>query len=266
MGKYEPVREDALQLDIPLSPLSPKRSFCPHCMQKLKWFHMVPLLSWFALKGRCAFCRASIPFRYCSIEFATAIFAVMCYLRFGQTPAALVVFIVVCALIVITYIDIDYMIIPDVITYPGTALGLIIGAATSYLPRNQIVPLGEPFVSSLSDSLWGIFFGAGTLLLIWWVYLVVRKREGLGLGDVKLLAFLGALFGYECSIITLFIGSVLGSVIGLSLIVLGKHKFANYLSFGPYLVAAGIIYIFNFANLFVYLTNPAQETIWRALQ
>jgi leader peptidase (prepilin peptidase)/N-methyltransferase len=172
----------------------------------------------------------------------------------------------VCALIVITYIDLDYMIIPNVITYPGTCAGLILGLATSYLPAPGYLPLDRPFSTSLIESALGVLSGAGTLLAIWWFYLVVRKREGLGLGDVKLLAMLGALFGYQCSIFVIFIGSVLGSIVGLSMIALKRHSFSNYLSFGPYLVAAAILYIFNFSDLIAHLRNPAYATIWHAFQ
>jgi len=266
MGKYEPVRDNLPISTAPISLVSPRRSFCPHCMQQLHWYHTIPILSWIVLRGRCAFCQAAIPLRYCSIELLTGLFATFCYLRFGLTPTAGVAFIVVCALVVITYIDLDYMIIPNVITYPGTLVGLALGAASSYAPLSGYLPLERPFTTSLGESMLGILCGAGTLLAIWWFYLVVRKREGLGLGDVKLLAMLGALFGYQCSIFTIFIGSVLGSVVGLSMIALRRHSFSNYLSFGPYLVAATILYIFNFADLLNHLRNPLETTIWRALQ
>lgn len=266
MGKYEPVRENIPLIETPLSINSPKRSFCPYCQKQLLWYHVIPLISWIALKGRCAFCKHRIPARYYIVELVTATFATLCYLRFGLTPTAAVAFMIVCALIVITYIDIDYMIIPDVITYPGTFLGVALGAASSYLPSNTLVPLDRPFVSSLSQSLAGILAGAGSLLAIWWLYLVIRKREGLGLGDVKLLAFLGAFFGSQCSLITIFLGSVLGSVCGLLMIALRRHAFASYLSFGPYLVVAAIVYLFDFANLINHLRDPSFQTIWRALQ
>lgn len=266
MGKYEPVRDTIPLVQTPLSVLSPRRSFCPHCLHQLRWYHVIPVISWLLLKGRCGFCRTRIPFRYCVIELVTATFATLCYLRFGPTPTAAAAFITVCALIVITYIDIDYMIIPNLITYPATCMGLVLGIASSYLPANAIVPLEYPFVTSLGESLLGILFGAGTLFAIWWFYLVVRKREGLGLGDVKLLAFLGACFGYECSIITIFLGSILGSVLGLLLIVFKRHSFSNYLSFGPYLVVAAIMYIFDFANLVHHLRDSGYETVWRVFQ
>jgi leader peptidase (prepilin peptidase)/N-methyltransferase len=264
MGKYEPVRSNIPEIHTHLSPLYPRRSFCPHCRQQLKWYHTIPILSWIALGGKCAFCKASIPFRYCAIELIAGVAAILCYLRFGVTPTAAFAFVVVCALIVITYIDIDYMIIPDVITYPGTLLGVLLGTASSYMPLAGLFPLEHPFTSSLAESLLGIALGAGSLYAAWWLYLLIRKREGLGLGDIKLLAMLGALFGYECALITIFIGSVLGSVIGLALIAFRRHEFSNYISFGPYLIVAAVIYIFDFANLIHHLQTPEDTTLWRA--
>jgi leader peptidase (prepilin peptidase)/N-methyltransferase len=170
------------------------------------------------------------------------------------------------ALIVITFIDIDYMIIPDLITYPGTAIGLLLGAASSLLPATGVFPLQFPFTQSFVESLLGVALGAGTLYLVWWLYLMIRRREGLGLGDIKLLAMLGALFGYQCSLATIFVGSVCGSIVGLLLVAIRRHKYSMHISFGPYLAFAATLYIFNFPNLVQYLQGATTETIWRALQ
>jgi len=266
MGKYEPAREGIRELSYPVSIASPKRSFCPHCEAVILWHQNVPVISWLILRGKCASCQAPIPFRYLLLELLTGAFAVCCYLRFGYSPTALCAFIAVSALIVITFIDFDYMIIPDLVTYPGTALGLILGALSSLLPANSIVPLAPPFTQSLTESLLGIALGAGTLYLVWWLYLIIRRREGLGLGDIKLLAMLGALFGYQCAVATIFVGSVLGSVVGLTLIALRRHQYSMHLSFGPYLALAATLYIFNFANLVQYARGTTTQTIWKMLQ
>jgi leader peptidase (prepilin peptidase)/N-methyltransferase len=196
----------------------------------------------------------------------TGVLASLCFLRFGTSLTALAVFALVCSLIVITYIDLDYMIIPNVITYPGTLLGVALGAASSYVSAPGYLPLNPPLTFSLSESLLGIALGAGSLYLIWWLYLVIRKREGLGLGDVKLLAMLGALLGPQGALVTIFLGSVFGSVIGGILILLRRHSFANYLSFGPYLVVAALVYIFNISDLVHHLLDPARETVWKRFQ
>jgi leader peptidase (prepilin peptidase)/N-methyltransferase len=264
MGKYEPVRQGIRELTHAVSIISPARSFCPQCEAQLAWHHNIPIVSWLILRGRCASCNAAIPVRYLVIELLAGFFAVCCYLRFGANPSALVAFAIVSALIVITFIDFDYMIIPNVITYPGTAAGLLLGIASSLLPANPLLPLQQPFTQSLWESLLGILFGAGLLYLVWWLYLVLRKREGLGLGDIKLLAMLGAFFGFQCSLATIFVGSVLGSVVGLTLIALRRHEYSMHISFGPYLAFAAALYIFNFANLIQYLRGGIESTVWRA--
>jgi leader peptidase (prepilin peptidase)/N-methyltransferase len=266
MGKYEPTREGIKELDHPVSILSPARSFCPSCEQQIPWYNNVPIISWILLRGRCASCDDAIPFRYLLVEVLTALLSVCCYLRFGFGLSALVALVVVSALIVVTFIDLDYMIIPDLITYPGITIGLLLGAAASLLNSTGVLPLFLPFTQSFTDSLSGVALGAGILYLVWWLYLIIRRREGLGLGDIKLLAMLGAIFGYECALATIFIGSVLGSVFGLFLILIGKHKYSMHLSFGPYLVVAALLFVFNFLNLINYLSGTSNATIWRALQ
>lgn len=263
MGVYEPVRSDFPVVDSRLSVFKPVRSFCPFCKQQLKWLHIIPLISWLALGGKCGFCKTPIGIRHFVTELITGILCALCYLRFGLTPAALIVFLILCSFVVITIIDIDYMIIPDAITYPGTFLGIGLGLASSYLSWPGVLPLGDPFVSSIAQSLIGIASGAGSLLLMWWLYLVVRKREGLGLGDIKLLAFIGAFFGYECALTTIFAGSILGSVVGLMMIALRRHSLASYLSFGPYLIFGAALHIFQFADLINYLLMKQPSTVWR---
>lgn len=266
MGKYEPVRSDFAVVDTPLSVFRPARSFCPSCKQQLKWLHLIPLLSWLVLGGKCGFCRAPIGFRHFATESITATLCALCYLRFGLTPAAVIVFLILCAFVVITIIDIDYMIIPDAITYPGTLLGITLGLASSYLSVPGTLPLGDPFVSSITESLIGIASGAGSLLILWGLYLVIRRREGLGLGDIKLLALIGAFFGYECAIVTIFVGSILGSIVGVIMIVLRRHSLTSYLSFGPYLIAGTTLYLFQFADLINYLLMRQNSTVWRFFQ
>lgn len=266
MGVYEPVREDLPLVDTPLSIFSPRRSFCPRCKKQLLWHHNIPLISWLVLRGKCAFCSGRIPFRYFLTELVTGLFGVLCYLRFGISPAAVVAFAIVCSFIVMWIIDLDYMILPDAMNYPGTLLGLSLGLASSYLTWPGVLPLGAPFVSSISESLFGIAAGAGSLLFMWALYYLIRRREGLGLGDIKLLAFIGAFFGYECALLTIFVGSVLGSIIGLTLTLLRRHQFGAYISFGPYLMAGAILYIFQFGDLALYLRSAQSSTVWRMFQ
>ena len=227
----------------------PPRSFCPICKKELRWWHNIPLLSWIILMGKCSFCQQRIPLRYPLVELTTAGFAVLSWAQHGLSLTALIIFLFASALVVITIIDYDYYIIPNVISYPGTALGLLLAAVNHFTGI-----LRAPLVPNIWEALLGIAVGAGFLLLISELYFRVRKIEGLGMGDVKLLAMTGAFFGAPCAIYTIFIGSVLGSVIGLGLIVFCRRKMSQMLPFGPFLAAATLIYIFYVA--------PTQGTLF----
>ena len=267
MGIYEPTREGVPELGEDISISSPKRSFCPACRATLSWQEVVPIVSWILQRGRCKSCKAHISSRYPLVELLTGILAVLCYLRFGISLTGVTAFLVICSLVVITLIDLDYMIIPDKITYPGTALGLLLGGLSDVTPESSVgFPLEHPFVSSFTDSIYGIIFGAGLLYAIWWLYLVVRKREGMGLGDIKLLAMLGALFGYQCSLAVIFVGSIFGSFISIALMLIKRRSMDVYIPFGPYLAFAAILYILNVGSLIGYLMDPTTATHWRMLQ
>jgi leader peptidase (prepilin peptidase)/N-methyltransferase len=245
MGRYEPIHEGVRELPLPVSICKPARSFCPACQKQLLWWHNLPIISWFLLRGHCGFCGQQISFRYVFIEISTAVLCTLCYWRYGLTLTAATAFIFACALVVITFIDLDYMIIPDVITYPGTLLGILIAITNNvYSPATSHL-FEAPFVSSISAALLGLAAGPGLLLSIYYFYLIVRKREGIGLGDVKLLAVIGAAFGMDGALSTIFVGSIIGAVVGVSLIALGRGKFSQYIPFGPYLAAAALLYIFD---------------------
>jgi leader peptidase (prepilin peptidase)/N-methyltransferase len=245
MGKYTPEREGIKVLEQPVSITSPARSICPHCEHQLAWWHNIPLFSWLILRGRCAFCQARIPFRYFLIEVATGCLCGLCYWKFGLTLSGFVAFVFLCALVVITFIDIDYMIIPNVITYPGTIIGVILVLINEFASAPGTALLDRPFVASSYEAVMGLLAGPGVLLAIWWFYLKVRKRDGLGLGDVKLLAMIGVLFGWEASWLTIFVGSLVGSIFGIIQVLGRKMGLSHPLPFGPYLVAGFLFFLFD---------------------
>ncbi len=263
MGKYEPTRPGVKQLDKPVSLTKPARSFCPECEHPLEWWQLIPIVSWCALRGRCAHCGAPVSFRYVIIELLTASLAVLCFLRLGPTPEALALFIFMCLLVVITFIDLDYMIIPDVITYPATFAGLMIGLVNYFTRQPLGALLGFPFVQSPFDSLMGLLMGPGMLLSVWWLYFKIRKREGLGLGDVKLLAMVGATFGAECAWFTIFAGSLTGAFIGLATLLIRRDALSTYIPFGPYLALGTTLFLFQAHEmLFALLGQPSTITWW----
>ena len=196
-----------------LSINNPPRSFCPSCDHQLSWKDNIPFFSWIILGGKCAYCKTPISVRYPVVELLTCLAAVLSYTIFGLTATAALIFIFTCSLIVISFIDYDYYIIPNIISLPATVIGLAIGLL------NQFTGIFvEPVVPGIQDSVIGLLVGGGFLLIVSEGYLLLRKREGLGMGDVKLLAMTGAFFGYQASLFTIFIGSVLGSVLGILLI------------------------------------------------
>ena len=217
----------------------PARSFCPHCEQTLAWWHNIPLVSWFLLRGRCAFCKASISARYPFVEFLGGLVAVLSVQMYGVTLTGALVFVFCCALIVISFIDYDFYIIPNVISLPGTAIGVGIAALNHFFHL-----FAYPVVADLTESFFGFLMGAGFLFIISEVYMRLRKKEGLGMGDVKLLAMTGVTFGAPAALCTIFIGSLLGAVFGILFIVLGGRRFSHPLPFGPYLAFATAIYLF----------------------
>lgn len=218
----------------------PARSFCPKCKAQLKWYHNIPVISWLILGGNCAFCKTSISVRYPSVELLSALFACLSVINFGVTWTALAIYLFCAALIVISFIDYDFYIIPDVISLPATLIGFILAGINQW--THIFYP---PMVDGLLSALYGVLAGAGFLYVVAELYLKLRGREGLGLGDVKLLAMTGAFFGPHCALFTIFIGSLLGAVFGLLILLLGGKKITQEIPFGPYLAIATVLFIFT---------------------
>jgi leader peptidase (prepilin peptidase)/N-methyltransferase len=224
----------------------PIRSICPGCANLIKWYQNIPLFSWLMLRGKCAYCAKPISIRYPLIELITAIFALLSVHIYGVNLTALTVFLIAASLLVISVIDYDYFIIPNEISYPGIVVGFLLGLINQY---NTAISF--PITGRLEESLVGFLVGAGFLYLVSEVYLKLRKKEGLGLGDVKLLGMLGALLGAKAAIYTIFVGSLIGSICGVSMIMLGKHRLQQHIPFGPYLALGAYLYLFWYPDLFL---------------
>lgn len=206
------------------------RSRCPNCETAILWFHNIPLLSYLLLRGRCASCSVSIPVRYPLIEALTGVGFLGCGWFFGPTPAAGVYCLFVAALIVITFIDLDHQIIPDVISLPGIIVGFFCSFAIPWL--------------SWSDSLLGILLGGGSLWLVAVLYELLTKKEGMGGGDIKLLGMLGAFLGWKAILPIIFVSSLIGSLIGVPLMLVKKADSKLAIPFGPFLALGALIYLF----------------------
>jgi leader peptidase (prepilin peptidase)/N-methyltransferase len=199
------------------------------------------MVSWLLLKGRCNFCHEKIPFRYFLVEGLTSLAATASLLRFGMTPTAVIIFALVVALIILTFIDIDWFILPDIITLYGSLVAFVIAVINQFFSI-----FTDPIVADLWGSLYGVLSGAGFLYVVAQLYLWIRKIDGLGLGDVKLLMMTGILLGLESSIYAVFIGSIIGCIGGsITLLIQKKGLSQSYIPFGPYLAVAICLYLFT---------------------
>jgi leader peptidase (prepilin peptidase)/N-methyltransferase len=216
---------------IPLrrSIISPPSS-CPECKRHIPFYDNIPIISYILLHGRCRYCNTRIPLNYLVIEALTALMAVSLFFFFGLTIEALVYYIFLSALIVITVIDLEHKIIPDVISLPGIVFGF---AVSFFLPFPGVM-----------NSIIGIIAGGGLLFAVAYGYYMATGREGMGGGDIKLLAMIGAFLGWRGIIVTLLVGSLVGAIIG-SILMLLKGRDTKYaIPFGPFLSLGAAIYLF----------------------
>jgi len=209
---------------------NPPRSICPSCNSPIRFYDNIPVLSYIWLKGRCRNCIAPISFRYPMVELMTGIVATGLLFKFGLSLVSLVYFVFISSLLVITFIDLDHQIIPDIITLPGIPMGLV---ASFALPT-----------ITFKASVLGLLIGGGSLWFVAWAYNLIAHRDGMGGGDIKLLAMIGTIIGWQGVIFTVFASSVMGSCVGITIMLIkGKNmKFA--IPFGPFLSIGAIAYVF----------------------
>lgn len=211
------------------------RSYCPGCQHSISWYDNIPLISFLLLKGRCRHCHEKIAFRYFFVELLTALVSLHTFFYFKGLDFYLAYFCFLLApLIAVIFIDLQHRIIPNSLSLPG----IIIGIAVRYLAAP---PAWE--VKALVESLLGIVVGGGFLFVVAWGYEKIKKREGLGGGDVKLASMLGAFFGWQEVLMILLMASILGSVVGL-LVILLKRNWEYLLPFGPFLAVAAYFQLF----------------------
>jgi len=211
--------------------IKPHRSICPNCGGIIRCYDNIPVISYLLLKGKCRVCKSKISLRYPIVEIISGAFALCIFLKFGFAFEAVVYFFFIAALIAITFIDIDYQIIPDIITIPGIPLGFL---ASFLIPS-----------ITFKDSLLGMAAGGGGLLLVGWTYYLIKKTEGMGGGDVKLLAMIGAVLGWKGVLFTIFTGSAAGALAGI--IFMFYTRLSNMklrIPFGPFLSIGAVLYIF----------------------
>lgn len=211
------------------------RSFCPHCKKTVPWYDNIPLLSYVLLGGACRSCKKKISFQYFLVELITGLFFISFYHLFGASWLLLIYVIFVCGLIVATFVDFNFRIIPDEISVGGIVVGLLVSFAYPLLHNQSSHLLG------LYQSFLGVIIGGGVIWLTGIFGDFVFKKETMGGGDVKLLAMIGAFLGWPMAILTFFIAPFFGSIIGIIIKIRTK---SSLIAYGPYLALASIVVLF----------------------
>jgi len=226
-------------------------SHCPNCQASIPFYCNVPLLRYVWLWGRCRSCKEPISSRYPIVELLTALVSLALMHRFGPSYAFFVTFLFAAALIVISFIDLDVRIVPDVISLPGIVLGLVL-AIIGYF----IFDGATSFIPSPLSSLIGILAGGGFLLATAWIYEKITGVEGMGGGDIKLLAMIGAFLGWPSVPVTLFFASLVGSVVGLACMLMTGAGRRLALPFAPFLCSGAVLFIFYGEELIRFYLPP----------
>jgi leader peptidase (prepilin peptidase)/N-methyltransferase len=206
------------------------RSRCPHCGARIRAIDNLPLVSFLFLRGRCRACKAPISWRYPLVEAMTGALFVGCLEAFGVSWHAVVAAAFGCVLVALAGIDLEHFLLPDVLTLPALVAGLLISLRADWITAQQ--------------ALLGAVLGGGALWLLAQAWVILRHEEGMGLGDVKMLAMVGAFLGWQGVIVTVFLGSLAGAVLGLSLIAAGRLDLGSRLPFGVFLAGGALASLF----------------------
>jgi leader peptidase (prepilin peptidase)/N-methyltransferase len=207
--------------------LSKPASRCPSCGHAIRWYENIPVLSWLALRGKCSSCGTRISMRYPLIELTTAALFAACAQHFGNQPTTLLWCGFMAALVAASAIDWDTTILPDDITLPLLWAGLVIAGLGWSLP--------------LSESLWGAVAGYLSLWCVYWLFKLTTGKDGMGYGDFKLLAALGAWLGWQMVLPIVLGSSIIGAVIGIGMKLSHKLREGVYVPYGPFLAGAGLV-------------------------
>jgi leader peptidase (prepilin peptidase)/N-methyltransferase len=229
-------RSECAELNgVPLEAVAPYNlvkpdSACPSCGTPIRAWQNVPVVSWLALRGKCAACKAPISFRYPAVELLTGVLSVGVALRFGYSPALAAGLLFMWALVALTFIDIDTQLLPDDITLPLVWFGLVANLFGTFV--------------DLRSAVIGAVAGYMVLWLVYWGFRLIARKEGMGYGDFKLLAAIGAWTGWQVLPFVIVISAGIGAVIGTAMLVLSRRGMDTKIPFGPYLALGGIAALF----------------------
>lgn len=204
-------------------------SRCPHCSAGIRAWQNIPVVSWLLLRGRCASCKGRISVRYPLVELASGLLSMLVAWQFGCTLQGLAMLVLTWGLLALSLIDADHQLLPDVLVLPLLWLGLLLNSSGLFV--------------SLQDAVFGAAFGYLSLWSVFWLFKLVTGKDGMGYGDFKLLAMLGAWGGWQVLPLTILLSSVVGAVLGVIILRLQRRGLAQPLPFGPYLAIAGWIAI-----------------------
>ncbi len=216
-------------------------SHCPNCDYKIRWYDNIPLFSYLMLRGKCRGCATHISLQYPLVELLNGLLTLALFLRFGVSLTFLALFLFCSALVVITFIDIEHQIIPDEISLSGIVIGFLF---SFFLPWHSWI-----------SSLIGIALGGGSLLLVAYGYQWLTGKDGMGGGDIKLLAMMGAFLGWKSVPFIIFSSSLIGSVVGVTIMLVQKKDSKLAIPFGPYLAFGAVLYIFYGRQLINWYLN-----------
>lgn len=211
------------------------RSTCPHCQKTIAAWHNIPVISFLLLGGRCKECKASISWRYPTVEIISALLVGLTAYKFGFSISTLAASVFALALLTLTFIDLDTQLLPDVITLPLLWLGLLFNLYGGF--------------TDIQSAIIGAVAGYLTLWIVYWLFKLVTGKEGMGYGDFKMLAAIGAWFGWTMLPAVILLSSIAGSIIGIGLIIFAKKGRNTAIPFGPYLALGGIAALFYGAQL-----------------
>ncbi len=223
LGHNQEIPQPTFNLAIP-------KSQCTNCKKPITWWQNIPVISYLLIKGKCHNCSAKISWRYPIVEILTAVSALMIIIYFGSSFKSLALLILTWSIIPIIFIDLDHQLSPDQLTLPLIWLGLLINT------HNLFVPTSSAIIGAISGYL--------SLFIIAKAFKIIRKADGMGNGDFKLLAVFGTWFGWQILPTLVLLASLTGAIIGIALVILKKTKFNQPLPFGPYLAVAGWLTIF----------------------
>ena len=215
------------------------RSFCVKCNKKIQWFDNIPIISYLLLKFKCRNCKTKISFQYFLVETISLINFLVLYLIFGISLNTLFLIILSVVFLIIFFIDLKHYIIPNSLTYSMMILGFI----------KSFVPNLDPIFPNFLNSLIGGLLGYGIIWSIIYFYRQFKKKEGMGLGDAKLLAGFGFLFGLKSVFIILFVASIIGLVYSVPKLIVGKSSLNTAIPFGPFLIISAIVYYLYLSSL-----------------